>query len=118
MWAVSVTYMIAGTRLACPLARWAEATFLRKTRGIGYFVEALIPLALFCKEPLGITLRGMTNNDADLSVDTIRTVTLPLLRNFGVEDGLDFKVPGPPPHVDSDAVSVQPYRVPWSGCVR
>jgi|ERR1712216_234572 len=70
-----------------------------KTRSIGYFVEALIPLALFCKEPLAITFIGITNNDCDLSVDTIRTVTLPLLRHFGVEDGLEFKIKkrGAPP---------------------
>jgi len=43
-------------------------SIFRKTRGIGYFVEALIPLALFCKEPLAITFTGITNNESDLSV--------------------------------------------------
>jgi len=38
-------------------------------------------------------LTGITNNAEDLSVDTIRTVTLPLLRHFGVpEEGLEFKI--------------------------
>jgi len=69
------------------------------TRAIGYFVEALIPLALFGKEALSITFTGITNHEADLSVDTIRTVTLPLLKHFGVEDGLEFKIKkrGAPP---------------------
>jgi len=31
-------------------------------------------------QPLAITLRGITNDHVDPSVDTYRTVTLPLLR--------------------------------------
>lgn len=55
------------------------------SRAIGWFVEGLLPLAFFCKEPLTVRFTGITNDSFDLSVDTIRHVTLPLLRNFGIE---------------------------------
>merc|ERR1711907_97167 len=63
-----------------------------KSRGVGYFIEGLIPLALFCKEELSVTLTGITNHELDLSVDVLRTVTLPFLHHFGVDEGLDFKI--------------------------
>lgn len=56
------------------------------SRSIGYFLEALIQLCPFAKLPTVITLTGITNNNDDLSVDTIRTVTLPFLSRFGFED--------------------------------
>lgn len=52
----------------------------------GYFLEPLMLLAPFCKSPLRITLTGVTNGPDDLSVDTLRVVTLPLLKRFGVEN--------------------------------
>mmetsp|Transcript_41420 Transcript_41420/g.132303 ORF Transcript_41420/g.132303 Transcript_41420/m.132303 type:complete len:369 (+) Transcript_41420:173-1279(+) len=61
-------------------------------RGIGYYLEPLVMLALFGKMPLAITLKGITNSQGDPTVDTWRTVTLPLLRHCGVEDGLELKV--------------------------
>eukprot|EP01038_Epipyxis_sp_PR26KG_P012797 gene12797-17157_t len=54
------------------------------TRSIGWFIEGIIPLAVFCKEPLKLILTGITNDSIDLSVDTIRNVTIPLLQNFGI----------------------------------
>lgn len=54
------------------------------SRGIGYFLEPLILLALFAKKNLQIVLRGVTNGLQDPGVDTFRTTTLPLLRQFGV----------------------------------
>ncbi len=54
------------------------------TRSIGWFIEGLIPLAPFCKSPLQISLSGITNDDIDLSVDTLNNVTFPLLQNFGI----------------------------------
>ncbi|KAI9024734.1 RNA 3'-terminal phosphate cyclase/enolpyruvate transferase [Hyaloraphidium curvatum] len=50
------------------------------SRAIGYFLEALIPLAPFAKKPFDITLTGVTNDAVDVSVDRIRTVLLPNLR--------------------------------------
>jgi RNA 3'-terminal phosphate cyclase-like protein len=44
-------------------------------------------------QPLSITLKGLTNDHLDPSVDVIRTVTLPLLKRLGIEDnGLELKV--------------------------
>jgi RNA 3'-terminal phosphate cyclase-like protein len=37
-------------------------------RGIGYYLEALLCLAPFCKNPLDVTLTGVTNNLIDPSV--------------------------------------------------
>ena len=55
----------------------------------GYFLEVVIPICLFAKKPVDLTLTGTTNDETDVSVDTIRTVTLPMIkRQFGVEAGL------------------------------
>ncbi|GBG72172.1 hypothetical protein CBR_g11105 [Chara braunii] len=63
------------------------------SRAIGYFVEPLIILALFGKKALSITLQGITNDDKDSCVDTLRTTTLPLLKRFGVTtEGLELKI--------------------------
>jgi len=62
-------------------------------RAIGYFLEPLIVLGLFGKKPLSISLRGITNDNNDPSVDTFRTTTLPLLRQFGVPvEDLELKI--------------------------
>lgn len=62
------------------------------SRSIGYFLEPIVALAPFSKKPLMLTLKGVTTDEKDLSVDLIRTVTLPHLAMFGVEDGLELKV--------------------------
>lgn len=62
------------------------------SRGIGYYLEGLIALAPFGKQPLAVTLVGVTNNELDISPDTMRTVTLPLLANFGLDEGLELKI--------------------------
>ena len=62
------------------------------SRSVGYFLELVIPIACFMKKPLVLTLRGITTDDKDLGVDLIRTVTLPHLTLFGIEDGVEFKV--------------------------
>ncbi len=54
-----------------------------KARAIGYFLEPLVLLSLFGKKPLSITLKGITNDDIDPSVDCFRSVTMLLLREFG-----------------------------------
>jgi RNA 3'-terminal phosphate cyclase-like protein len=53
-------------------------------RSVAWFAEALMWLAPFGKEPMRATLQGVTNDDADTCVDVLRTVTLPLMRRFGV----------------------------------
>lgn len=60
-------------------------------RCIGWFIEGILPMAMFCKLPLQLTLTGITNDSLDISVDILRHVTIPLLRNFGIE-GCELKV--------------------------
>ncbi|KIJ69265.1 hypothetical protein HYDPIDRAFT_172708 [Hydnomerulius pinastri MD-312] len=82
--------VISGGPLAhdCPLSR-----------SVGYFLEPLVMLAPFSKKPFQLTLRGITTDDNDLSVDLIRTVTLPHLQLFGISDGLELRIKkrGAPP---------------------
>jgi len=50
------------------------------SRGVGYFLEALLLLGLFGRKPLRATLRGVTCGGLDGSADAWRTVGLPLVR--------------------------------------
>ena len=54
-------------------------------RSISYYLECIIPICLFGKVPLTLTLRGVTNNEIDPSIDSIKEVLLPFLSKFGVE---------------------------------
>jgi RNA 3'-terminal phosphate cyclase-like protein len=67
-------------------------------RGVGYLLEALHCLAPFTKHGVAITLRGVTNEDQDLSADAFAAVTAKVLSRFGVE-GVEFKIArrGAPP---------------------
>ncbi|ESN93903.1 hypothetical protein HELRODRAFT_115371 [Helobdella robusta] len=63
------------------------------SRGIGYYLELVIYLAPFMKKPLDITLTGVTNNQQDISVDSIQFATLPVLKLFlGSDEGLSLKI--------------------------
>lgn len=53
-------------------------------RSIGWFIEGIIPLLIFCKTDVAISFTGVTNDSLDFSVDILQSVTLPLLQNFGV----------------------------------
>lgn len=61
-------------------------------RSIGYYLEPILSLAPFCKNALKLTLRGVTNDRYDLSVDTIKYVSLALMKRFGMLEGLDLKI--------------------------
>ena len=52
------------------------------SRAVGYFVQPLLVLAPFAKRALRVTLKGVTNGSDDVSVDVLRTVTLPLPRHL------------------------------------
>ncbi|KAJ6947779.1 RNA 3'-terminal phosphate cyclase-like protein [Populus alba x Populus x berolinensis] len=72
-----------------------------ESRAIGYFLEPLLVLGLFSKKPLSTRLKGITNDSNDPCVDTFRSTTLPLLKQFGVpSEGLELKIEsrGAPPH--------------------
>ncbi|KAF9675236.1 hypothetical protein SADUNF_Sadunf09G0011100 [Salix dunnii] len=67
---------------------------------IGYFLKPLVVLGLFSKKPLSIRLKGITY-DSRVCVETFRSATLPLLKQFGVpSEGLELKIEsrGVPPH--------------------
>lgn len=63
-----------------------------KTRCITYFLEVMIMLMPFCRDPTTLILKGITNSNSDVSIDTFRTTTLPLMRHFGVLEGLSLKI--------------------------
>lgn len=64
-----------------------------KQRGIGYYLEVLMGLGPFCKNPLSIILRGVTNNEVDPSVDSIKLSAMATVKKFlVVDDGLDLKI--------------------------
>ncbi|XP_064606305.1 RNA 3'-terminal phosphate cyclase-like protein [Liolophura sinensis] len=62
-------------------------------RAIGYYLEALLCLSPFTKEPLHAVLKGITNDQTDPSVDLIKLSMLPVLKRFlGTDEGLELKV--------------------------
>ena len=68
------------------------------SRSIGWFVEAILPLLVFAKSRTHITLSGITNDALDISVDVLKNVTLPLLKNFGISAELKIVRRGAPPN--------------------
>lgn len=61
-------------------------------RSIGYYLEVLLCLGPFCKTPMKATLRGITTDQWDPSVDYYKDVALPLLQQYGVVGDLEIKV--------------------------
>merc|ERR1712131_252767 len=62
-------------------------------RSIGYYLEALIMLAPFMKNPLKATLKGVTNDPIDPSVDLLKSTSIPLMKKFGIDgESLELKV--------------------------
>ncbi|XP_054613818.1 RNA 3'-terminal phosphate cyclase-like protein isoform X2 [Dunckerocampus dactyliophorus] len=62
-------------------------------RSIGYYLEALLMLAPFMKTALKATLRGVTNDPTDPTVDLLKCTALPVMKKFGIDgEGLDLKV--------------------------
>lgn len=64
-------------------------------RSVGWFLEGIFPLAAFGKEPLQLTLNGVTDgtSDIDPSVDYLSSSFIPLLIKFGI--GVDDDHPPP-----------------------
>eukprot|EP00965_Chrysotila_dentata_P213494 6187653-Pleurochrysis_carterae.AAC.2 len=56
------------------------------SRSIGYFLQPLLILAPFAKQQLELKLLGVTNDEMDVGIDLLRTVTMPMMRHFGVPD--------------------------------
>uniref|UniRef100_A0AC34QRG9 RNA 3'-terminal phosphate cyclase-like protein n=1 Tax=Panagrolaimus sp. JU765 TaxID=591449 RepID=A0AC34QRG9_9BILA len=62
-------------------------------RCISYFLEAVLMIAPFCKIPMNLTLRGVTNAFDELSVDAVRATWLPIFNKFVLNDeNLSLKV--------------------------
>ena len=63
------------------------------SKSIGWFLEGILPLAPFGKEPLEISFEGITDGTTHLdpSPDYIATAILPLIKRFGIgiEEELD-----------------------------
>lgn len=54
-------------------------------------MEVLVLLGLFCKSPLNVTLKGVTSNNLDPSVDHVKASMLPVMKKFILDDeGLDL----------------------------
>ena len=96
------------------------------SRPLAYYIEPLMMLAPFCKSPLHVTLRGVTNGRPDATVDLLRTCAVPVARAFGV-DGMVVKIVkrGAPPNGQGEVVfespvvrSLRPVRMVEPGKVR
>ncbi|XP_058735987.1 probable RNA 3'-terminal phosphate cyclase-like protein [Vicia villosa] len=77
------------------------------SRSIGYFLEPLVVLCLFAKEPLTITLKGITNDSKDPSVDTFKSAAFHILKRFGVDfEALSLKIEsrGLPPNGGGEVI--------------
>ena len=53
-------------------------------RALSYYVEGVLPLCLFGKNPLN--LRGRSNDEVDVSLDSLAAVYTTLMKGLGVED--------------------------------
>ena len=60
-------------------------------RGVGYFIEGVLPLLPFTKTPVSGTFTGVTDCAHDPSADCLREVLLPALAPFGLE-GAELKI--------------------------
>lgn len=67
----------------------------KRSYSVGWFLEGILPLAPFGKEPLNLSLRGITDGTTqyDPSPDYIERSILPLMVMFGVGNDNEF---GPP----------------------
>ncbi|XP_018604685.1 RNA 3'-terminal phosphate cyclase-like protein [Scleropages formosus] len=82
-------------------------------RSIGYYLEALLMLAPFMKKPLRAVLRGVTNDQKDPSVDTLKVTSIPLMKSFGIDgEGLELKIMkrGMPPGGGGEVLFTCPVR--------
>lgn len=61
-------------------------------RGIVYFLEMILLVAPFCKLALRLTLHGVSSEELDQTIDSVKNINVPILRHFGVSEGVDFKI--------------------------
>lgn len=90
---VEISY--TGTSVLFHPGTLAGGTFTHQCsldRSVGWYLEPLLGLAPFGKKDLILTLKGITTDGRDASVDTIRTSGLPHLAMFLDKEGLELKV--------------------------
>lgn len=56
------------------------------TRSVTYFLEAVLMLAPLSKQRISLILKGVTNDQIDISVDTFKAVTLSVVKKCGLQD--------------------------------
>jgi RNA 3'-terminal phosphate cyclase-like protein len=66
------------------------------SRCLSYYLEGILPIAMYGKESLKCILIGVTNNSTDISCDTFRNTTVPLIQKLVIGDtiSLDIKKRG------------------------
>jgi RNA 3'-terminal phosphate cyclase len=54
-------------------------------RGLAYYLEGIIPITLFGKCSLELTLSGEIQDHRDISIDSLKSALVPLIYRFGEE---------------------------------
>lgn len=62
------------------------------SRCLTYYMEGLVPIAMFGKESLNCTLYGVTNDNNDISCDTFKSVTCGLLQKLVIGDTISLDI--------------------------
>jgi len=62
-------------------------------RNITYYLEAVVPIAIFGKTMLNLSVTGNTDDSIDQNIDSFKAFWTYILKQFGVPDGyLDIQV--------------------------
>ena len=61
-------------------------------RSMTYYLECILLLGIFGKTTMNLTLMGNTDDDIDQSIDSLKTVMLHLLNQFGAADTLHLQI--------------------------
>jgi RNA 3'-terminal phosphate cyclase-like protein len=79
----------------CPVGGEGGDGVVAGGRGVGWYLEGIFPLAAFGKEPLRLTLRGITDgtSDVDPSPDYLQSSFVPLLIRLGIGNDADEHPP-------------------------
>ena len=62
------------------------------SRGIGYFLEMVLCVCLFAKKAVDVTLTGITNDEAEISVDTFAPSPSPSSSDSSVSGELSLQI--------------------------